>query len=210
MFAIGRSSMTHTLRLTAVFFAALVAVSAQAQQSPVTKTDVDVAPGRANIVQSTRASALVVAVDPAGRSVSLKAAGGRVFDVIASPEVRNFEQIRVGDTVKVEYMEALSLVLKKNVPGAASITEEEIGGARSPEGAKPGGAVGRRMTFLANVVSVDAKRQVVVLRGPKGNTVDLRVPDREQLKNIKQGDQVQAVYTEAVAIAVETVPAAAK
>jgi Cu/Ag efflux protein CusF len=41
------------------------------------------------------------------------------------------------------------------------------------------------------------------LRGPKGHLVDLQVKDPEQLKRIKQGDQVEAVYTEALAIKVE-------
>jgi Cu/Ag efflux protein CusF len=33
--------------------------------------------------------------------------------------------------------------------------------------------------------------------------VDLKVEDPAQLKNIKAGDQVEAVYTEALAIAVQ-------
>jgi Cu/Ag efflux protein CusF len=35
------------------------------------------------------------------------------------------------------------------------------------------------------------------------HTVDLRVPDKNQLKLIKVGDQVQATYTEAVAVSME-------
>ncbi len=38
--------------------------------------------------------------------------------------------------------------------------------------------------------------------------VDLEVPDPEQLKRIKQGDQVQAVYTEALALKLEPAEAA--
>jgi Cu/Ag efflux protein CusF len=44
---------------------------------------------------------------------------------------------------------------------------------------------------------------VVTLRGPEGHFVDLQVQDPAQLKRIKPGDQVQAVYTEALAIMVE-------
>jgi len=47
---------------------------------------------------------------------------------------------------------------------------------------------------------------VVTLKGPQ-RTVELKVRDPEQFKLIKKGDQVQATYTEAVAIAVT--PAAA-
>jgi Cu/Ag efflux protein CusF len=48
------------------------------------------------------------------------------------------------------------------------------------------------------------------LRGPQGNLVDLNVRDPEQLKHIKKGDQVRAVYTEALAVAVEPTPAPAR
>jgi hypothetical protein len=42
---------------------------------------------------------------------------------------------------------------------------------------------------------------VVTLKGPQ-RTVELKVRDPEQFKLVKKGDQVQATYTEAVAIAV--------
>jgi Cu/Ag efflux protein CusF len=49
----------------------------------------------------------------------------------------------------------------------------------------------------------------VTLRGPK-QTVDLRVNDPEQLKLIKVGDQIEAVYAQALALSVEPAPAAKK
>jgi Cu/Ag efflux protein CusF len=64
------------------------------------------------------------------------------------------------------------------------------------------------MTIVADVVEVHPKNKTVTLKGPKGNTVDLVVEDPAQLANIKKGDQVEAVYTEALAISVE--PAAKK
>ena len=57
------------------------------------------------------------------------------------------------------------------------------------------------MTIVADVVAVDPATQTVTLKGPK-HTVDLRVRDPKQFALIAKGDQVQATYTEAVAIAV--------
>jgi hypothetical protein len=74
---------------------------------------------------------------------------------------------------------------------------------RTPEGSKPGGTMGRELTIVADVVAVHPQSQTVTLKGPKGNTVDLVVEDPQQFANIKKGDQVQAVYTEALAISVE-------
>ena len=58
------------------------------------------------------------------------------------------------------------------------------------------------MKITAEVVALDAKTQVVTLRGPK-RTVDLKVRDPEQFKLIAKGDRVEATYTEAMAVAVE-------
>jgi hypothetical protein len=60
---------------------------------------------------------------------------------------------------------------------------------------------------VADVVAVDAAKQSVRLRGPQ-RTVDLKVKDPEQFKLIKVGDQVEATFTEAVAISVEPASAA--
>jgi Cu/Ag efflux protein CusF len=74
--------------------------------------------------------------------------------------------------------------------------------ASAPAGGQPGAAAGRQVTVLADVVGVNQKTHMVTLRGPKG-LVDLHVEDPDQLKNIKKGDQVEAIYTEAVAVMVE-------
>ena len=64
-----------------------------------------------------------------------------------------------------------------------------------------------RVSVVANVVATNARTQMVTLRGVE-YTVDLRVPDKKQFNAIKVGDQVQAVFTDAVAISME--PAAKK
>ena len=77
--------------------------------------------------------------------------------------------------------------------------------AKSAVGSKPGetaGAVGRQVTIVADVTAVDPATQMVTLKGPQ-RTVDLKVPDPEQFKRIAKGDQVEATYTQAVAMAVE-------
>ncbi|HSS70100.1 MAG TPA: hypothetical protein VLQ46_05540, partial [Casimicrobiaceae bacterium] len=71
-------------------------------------------------------------------------------------------------------------------------------------GEKPAAGVGRQVQVTANVVAVDAATQTVTLRGPK-QTVNLHVNDPAQFKLVKVGDQVEATYTEAVALSVEPV-----
>ena len=196
--------------LVNVALAGALPVAAYAQQAPGTTTGaVATAPGAAMAVESTKVSATVVGIEAASRTVTLKGKDGKVFDVVAGEQVRNFDQIRIGDVVSAEYTRALTLELKKGGGGVSDRTEKDAA-LRAPAGAKPGAAVGRQVTVLANVVAVDAKKKTVTLRGPAGNVVDLLVQDPEQLKNIKKGDQVEAVYTEALAVSVEAAPAAKK
>jgi hypothetical protein len=69
--------------------------------------------------------------------------------------------------------------------------------------------VGEQVEVTADVIAVNAKTQTVTLRGPK-QVVDLKVRDPEQLKLIKVGDQIQAVYTQALALSVEPAAPAKK
>ena len=198
----------HATALALLVQAALIAAAplvAQAQPAAGTTGIVAIAPGAALASETTRASATVVGIDTTNRVVTLKRQDGRIFNVTAGEEVRNFAQIRVGDTVTAEYTRALTLALKKQSSGVAGTTEREAL-VRAPLGARPGGAIGRQVTILADVVAIDAGKQLVTLRGAGGELVDLLVQDPEQLNRIKEGDQVEAMYSEALAIAVEAAP----
>ena len=129
----------------------------------------------------------------------------------ASDEVKNFDQIQLGDHVVVRYMRALTLELKK---GGSQIMErsDKADAAVAKPGERPGVAAARQVQVMANVIAVNAKTKTVTLKGPKGNVVDLVLEDPKQVARVKKGDQVEAVYTEAIAVSVEPAPkpAAAK
>jgi hypothetical protein len=61
--------------------------------------------------------------------------------------------------------------------------------------------VGRQVTVVGDVIKVDGATQTVTVKGPQ-RTVELKVRDPEQFKLIAVGDQIQATYTEALALAV--------
>jgi len=189
---------------TAVFsaMAALAAGPAAAQSGAATIVKTE--PGRAAIAEAIRATATVKAVDKANRLVTLEGPEGNQFVVQAGDKVRNFDQIKVGDLVVVEYLEALTLELKRGTGQVRERVEREAAGRAQP-GQAPGAAAGRQVTVVANVIAVDPAKQTVRLRGPQ-RTVDLKVRDPEQLKLVKVGDQVEATFTEAVAIALEPAP----
>jgi Cu/Ag efflux protein CusF len=167
---------------------------------------IETSPGKATAVQVKEVVATVESVDAKSRLVMLRDASGREHAIIASPEVRNLEQVKKGDRVTVQYAESLSLKLVKDGKELPSRTDT-TDGARAPAGAKPGGIVAEQIKVTANVVAVNTEKRTVTLKGPK-QTVDLAVNDPAQLALIKVGDQIDAVYTQAVAVSVKPAPAA--
>jgi hypothetical protein len=158
------------------------------------------APGKAGVADTVSISATITAIDKATRDITLKGPQGKEVTLTAGPEVKKFDQLKVGDQVNAQYVEALTLELKKG-GGLVVGRTAQAAGASQP-GDKPAGAVGRQVTIVADVVAVDPAKQSITLRGPQ-RTVDLVVRDPEQFKLIAKGDQVEAKYTQALAIAVE-------
>jgi len=199
----------RSLKILAVAVAAATASFAYGQaQSPTGAAIVGTAPGKGVAMQHVKATATVEGVDAAKRTVTLKNARGEVRTITAGPEVRNFDQIKVGDSVTIEYVEGFALELKKD--GKAVVGRSEVKSLeRSDPGKKPGGMATREITAVADVVNVDAKKSTVTVKNKEGETFDLNIRDPEQLKLIKKGDQIQATYTEAVAVSLKPAPAAA-
>jgi hypothetical protein len=198
--------MRTLLIATAAALACAAPAFAQQKPSVSGETAVTTSPGKGSAARVMTITASVEAVDPAERTVTLKGPRGNVMTLPVSEKAKNFDKIKVGDQVVVRYLEALSLELKKNGTGMRERSERE-GTATAQPGQQPAAGAARQVTVVADVMAVDPKRQTVTLRGPK-RTVELKLKDPNQIKLVKVGDQVEATYTEAIAVSVE--PAAAK
>jgi hypothetical protein len=199
--------MRNSLLLASAVALATVGFPALAQQQPGAAGGTVVAsePGRAVMAREAKLSAQVVGLDKATRTVTLKGPKGNVVDIVAGDEVKNFDQIKLGDFVVARYMQALSLELRKTKAGVRETTEREMA-ARAQPGERPAGVVGRQVTALADVIDVNPKNKTITLKGPKGNVVTLDVHNQDHFKVVKKGDQVEVVYTEALALSVEPAP----
>jgi len=201
----------RNLILVAAASLAVAALPASAQPPSGGATIVKTEPGKGVAARVLRVSATVEAIDPATRTVTLRGAKGNTLDLPVGPQVKNFDQIKVGDSVVVRYIEALTLELKK---GGAGIRErsERVEAATAQPGERPAAGAARQVTVVADVIAVNRKTMVVTLKGPK-RTVDLKLRDPKQIRLVKVGDQVEATYTEGVAVSVEPAtpkPAGAK
>jgi hypothetical protein len=167
--------------------AALADEAAKASSEPLTRA------------QSVEARSTVTAIDPSTRMVTLKTEGGQTLDVVAGPAVKNFDQIKVGDTVKATYTESLAfrIVPKGETAGGAS-----QGAVRIPGGAQ----VDQQVTTSFKIASVDPATNTLWVTLPSGDTKKIQVQDpkaQERLKTLSPGNVVAVTYTESVALQLE-------
>ena len=195
------TSMT-TLAISAILICgAPLAAHAQTVTSSVT-TD----RGKVASSETVKMTATVVLIDKGSRDLVLIDSQGKMHQINVSDQARNFDQIKVGDKVTAEYTEAVSIQLKKRGVGDGPPASAQAAMIRAPEGAKPAGAAGRKVTAFATIMAVNSTEQYVTLRGPLGNQYDVQVRDPAQLNAVKKGDEVEVVYTEEFAIAVQSAP----
>jgi hypothetical protein len=137
-----------------------------------------------------------VKVDKQNRMATLKTEQGETFDVKVAPSV-NLDRVKAGDRVNTQYYEEVVVDLHPSGKGAPpSMTQRTV---------ERGGVTAKQTTVTAQIVSADAKNNIVVVKGPKG-THTLHVQDptiQAQLEKIKPRDNVTVTYTQAVARTLE-------
>ena len=201
--------MNTQSKIALALITAALAATALAQQPGATGGAIVASePGKAAIVAAAEISAQVMAIDKATRTLTLKGPKGDSVDIVAGDEVKNFDQIKLGDFVVARYAQALSLELRKTRVAAGEPTVREEA-AKAKPGERPAVGGARQVTALADVTAVDPQKSTITLKGPRGNTVTLAVQNPEQFKVVKKGDQVEVTYTEALALSVEPAPKAA-
>jgi hypothetical protein len=143
----------------------------------------------------------IEAIDKTARLITLKARDGALETVKCGPEVKRFDELKVGDTVTFRYYESIAYAVRK--PGQPSGLPTETGRAviRS-SGARPGGVVSQQKTATVTVKAIDASVPSITVLTEDGRTVSLKVEDRKNLKDVKVDDSVEVTYTEAVIISV--------
>ena len=157
--------------------------------------------------ETTTLHATVEAVDPATREVTLKGPKGKIVTIKAGPEVKNFDQIHVGDVLTARYLESVALVVRKTDAGPSANESRTVEVA--PKGHKPAAKIVETKEVTATVEAIDYAARTVTLRGPEGNARTIKVdPSVKRLNEVKKGDQVVARYTEGLAISVKTPPPA--
>lgn len=162
-------------------------VTVQAQTSPATL-----------IANRIMAQGTVAEIDHKQRTMTLKLPSGDRLTLQVSPEATGFEQIKKGDSVAVDYLEAVSVSLQSSDQAVPEVAAETY---RIAMPGQPDGALVSTARITATIESIDPAQRIVTLRGPAGETVRVHMPpEAGSLDRMRKGDKVTAHYTQALAI----------
>jgi len=143
-------------------------------------------------------TARVQAISRKNRILTLKFPDEKVAKVKVGPEVKNFAEIGVGDTIKAEFRDEVEIFVVGPGGKPAWNEVEEI---KPTKGVKPGTAIVRAYEYSAIVTDIDYTSRRVTLKGPGGKLIKVTgKPEIRRFNEIKTGDSVVARLIEAVDI----------
>jgi len=152
----------------------------------------------------------VEAVDYTARTVRVRGSQGNVTTLDVPRSATRFEQVKVGDTITIEYFD--KVIIRPKPPGEA-VVDRYIEPTTTPTpGALPGATVARSRVATVTIVSWDPATKIVNFTGPTGAAYSRRLLDTADpsiLAGLKAGDRVDVTWTEALRVSVQSPAAAA-
>ncbi|HKR86864.1 MAG TPA: hypothetical protein VJS38_01695 [Phenylobacterium sp.] len=157
-------------------------------------------------VQQVSEKVTVVSVDPATRHLVVRKPSGETSSLKVPAEVRNFDQLKPGDTISATYtLEAEFALSPPNKP-LPEDTQTVIT-ARASRGELPAGVIANHLVVTGAVLGVDTQANTVRVVSPKGgevHTFAVTSPEgRRLISQLKPGDKVTAYVTESILIAAQ-------
>jgi hypothetical protein len=180
---------------------ALADASSVSAQQPGTPQSSGNAPPNVVMSDTVSAKAKVTDLDRANRKITLRDEYGSEHSMIAGPEIKNFDQIEIGDTVTSEYVAEIGVYVRApgEPPSGATASSVET----APKGQKPAAVITGQTAVTATIDDIDYAKRTVILRNAEGKTRLINVNERVQnLDQFKKGDEIVIRYTEALAISV--------
>ena len=179
-----------------LLFAALFSVAAVAQETPAEKPFF-------SATQTMQLTATVAAVDRENFTVTLQGPEGGTRTLQLGPEARRLDEVEVGDTVLVEFVQHMDLevaALGDVQPGHGTMAAI----ARAPDDQAPGMIATETSIEVATVHAIDLEAGTFELKWEEG-VKQYVARDPENLKRADVGDTVIVTYTEAVAMQLQEV-----
>jgi hypothetical protein len=154
------------------------------------------------VSDSISTTATVVSVDWTKRLVVLKRADGTTATYKAVPGALGFDDIKVGDVVKVSVAEEMAVFIGRNSlpPGAADTAHLHV---KMPNRTEAFAAEVGVLAFTAKVTAINDWDDSVTLQLPDGSKKTIKVSEAVNLADVSVGDSVAVRSTEAAVVLLE-------
>jgi hypothetical protein len=154
------------------------------------------------VVEQVTHTATVMNIDSANRIITLKNEDGISHSYVLGDNVKNFDQIKVGDIVKSSAIESVAVYVRKSNEEPDATVSKSVSVAA--KGEKPSITVTDTFELVARVTSIDLDKGVITISTVSGETKTFPIDKSVgNFKNINAGDDVILDITRAVMIAVE-------
>ena len=145
----------------------------------------------------------VVKIDKKTRTITFKNKEGE-SKFVAGPDIKNFDQIKKGDRVNVNYELAVAIELIKTKSDGVRSKVETNTVTTSKANEKPSETIANKTTIIADIVAVDRDKKLVSVKGPSGKVTTVTVKNPALLADVNVGEQVKVIYYDAMAASITT------
>lgn len=149
-------------------------------------------------VSVAETKAMVIGIDTATNSVTLRGAAGRVAEIEVNPQVGDVRKLQIGDVLDIQYRNALLIHADKVKSDGIRERVDEMATVPVSNGAT---ASAHRVQVLGTIQKIDAKKRLITLRGPTQTYLFAAAAD-VPLAGLKVGDSIHAVFESATAVQV--------
>ena len=176
---------TTVLSALAVFLALAVPSWAQVKELPK---------------QTVTVAGTVETIDKSRRAVNIKTADGKFVALDVPASAKRFDEVKVGDKVKVTYNNNVFVRLKP--AGEAAVDGAETTSTMGKE-AQPGGTASMLRTMTATIAEIDKSASSMTFVGPNQWKYSRRVVDPKVFDQVKVGDRVDIMWSTDLTFAVQ-------
>jgi Cu/Ag efflux protein CusF len=187
---------TRAIALSALLTLSLVTFAQHVRAQDTTNPPV------MNGAETATVSAKVVGIDYKTREITLQNSSGATQTYQASPEIKRFNDIKVGDTITFAYQQSVALnIVKAGAQPATAPSSSPI--VTQLGGPKPGGQISQTQTTTVTIQAIDMTKPSITVKTEDGRVLSFAVKNKDLLTGFKVGDVVQVTYSEALMIAVK-------
>ena len=157
-------------------------------------------PAAQELNQSVRVVTVTVTVEslePSTRGLTYRTSEGVLNSLTVAPEVALYDEVRTGDVLVVNYIDAVVL---KVTPGAKLTNFADTTEQAKTTVTDPGVKIEQQLSQVVTIDEIDVQARTVVYHGADTRRVMRAIQDPALMKGLKAGDVVEVTITRERAI----------